>query len=690
MHIKFNQIRLSNFLSMGNATLDLNAGGYTLVNGINQSPDDNAASNGSGKSTLFDAISYALTGETIRGSKDVVNIHGTDGALVELDFTVDGNEYKIIRTKDHSKYKTNLKFFVNSEDKSGKGIKDTTKILSEYLPDLTSSLLGSVIILGQGLPQRFSNNSPSGRKEVLEELSKSDFMLSDLKNRVSNRQSIIKTEIRKQEDICLTNSSQISLLETQIQTNQAKLEGLDSADNLTATINDLDEILNTENDRLTQLTEQLDSQKQEQTKLLNIYNGITKEQETDKSIAKAEAENQISQIQLEYKNKITEVENRNSLRIHEAESKWATEEVTNLQEQVLLDTQCKNLQADITKLQNIKDVCPTCGQKLPNVTKPDTTELEKQLEELTSALAAVTEKIYSNKAQAKQELDELNGLNEGEKSLILANMTAKIDGLNKKLTEDLIKIEQLYSEQATQAKQDYDTVTQQVTQLETEKNSLTANIQVHRNLLTNTKTQLASLESTKTEAENAIETAKQSITELKEINVKAESDKLVFEKHLEILNKMSNVLSRDFRGFLLTNVIEYIDRKAKEYSMDLFNTDKIEFVLEGNNIVIKYDNKELESLSGGEKQKIDIIIQFALRDMLCQYLNFSSNLLVLDEIADNIDSYGAEQLFNMISKRLVDVQDIFIISHHVDFCLPCDRQITIIKDANKISRLEKN
>mgnify|MGYP003294812544 CR=1 FL=1 len=167
MKILFQSIHIENFLSIGNATIELNDSGYTLVNGINQNPDDSAKSNGSGKSTIFDAIVYSLTGETIRGSKDVVNIHGNDGALVELNFVVGHDEYKIIRTKDHSKYKTNLKIYINGEDKSGKGIADSKKLLAEYLPDLTSSLLGSVIVLGQGLPQRFTNNSPAGRKEVL-------------------------------------------------------------------------------------------------------------------------------------------------------------------------------------------------------------------------------------------------------------------------------------------------------------------------------------------------------------------------------------------------------------------------------------------------------------------------------------------------------------------------------------------
>ena len=151
-------------MSYSDADVKLNRNGYVLVNGINNNPDDNAKSNGTGKSSLFSAISWALTGLTVSGSKEVANIHTEGTTSVELEFSVDNHVYAITRTKNPS----NLKIFIDGEDKSGKGIRDTEKLLAEYLPDITHSLLNSVIILGQGLPQNFPNNSPSGRKDVLE------------------------------------------------------------------------------------------------------------------------------------------------------------------------------------------------------------------------------------------------------------------------------------------------------------------------------------------------------------------------------------------------------------------------------------------------------------------------------------------------------------------------------------------
>lgn len=105
MIIKFNSIHLTNFMSFDDETVRLDNLGYTLVSGRNEAVEDSALSNGSGKSSLWEGIVWALTGETIRGNKNVVNIFGNDGAVVALDFDVDSNHFTIQRSKDHSKLK---------------------------------------------------------------------------------------------------------------------------------------------------------------------------------------------------------------------------------------------------------------------------------------------------------------------------------------------------------------------------------------------------------------------------------------------------------------------------------------------------------------------------------------------------------------------------------------------------------
>ena len=166
-------------------------------------------------------------------------------------------------------------------------------------------------------------------------------------------------------------------------------------------------------------------------------------------------------------------------------------------------------------------------------------------------------------------------------------------------------------------------------------------------------------------------------------NMKEDTD-----RRLSIINKMNTIITRDFRGYLLQNSIEFINNKAKEYSKEVFDTDKLDFQLDGNSISISYDGKEYENLSGGEKQKVDLIVQLSLRDMLCKHLNFSSNILVLDELFDNLDSIGCQRVLNLIATKLNDVESIFIVTHHSDIAIPVDRELVVIKDSNKISKVK--
>ena len=157
--------------------------------------------------------------------------------------------------------------------------------------------------------------------------------------------------------------------------------------------------------------------------------------------------------------------------------------------------------------------------------------------------------------------------------------------------------------------------------------------------------------------------------------------------HILVVDKMNTLVKRDFRGFLLSSVIDFISKKAKEYAKDIFGTDELEFKLDGNDIDISYCGKAFENLSGGEKQRVDLILQFAIRDMMSQYLSFTSNILVLDEIFDGLDIMGTTNVLNLISKRLTDVGSIFIISHNDSLEIPYDDTITVVKDEKGVSRV---
>lgn len=623
MNIKFKSVHIHHFLSMDDAEINLENRGYCLVNGINNNPKDAAKSNGSGKSSIWNAICYALTGETIQGLKsNLPNLYFNDGCWVELLFSVDKDKFKIIRSKEDKKLGTDLKVFINDKDESGKGIRESQEILNKSIPDITTDLIGSVIILGQGLPQKFSSNSPSGRKEVLEKLSKSDFMIEDLKNRISKRITLLTNKLRKEEDELLTYNTQLKLLTTQQLTAKYDLDNL-----LTKPVNEQD--INNKNEIINKLNIIIQDNNVHLNSLNNTYSDLNSKM----LIALGNKSDKLLSLQKQYNKHIQ----------------------TFAEQKATLNTNINNLNKKIIELKSITDICPTCHQKISGVIKPDTTLQEKEL------------------LNYKKLLNDLN---------------FNIDVDNKEYELIINKIENDFT------KDNY--INQnKIAELKNEIDNITSNINIKQMELSKTTIELNNLNNIKNnynnklnDFSNKLNNINKDIEEIKHKQNTKNQDKNNTQTHIEVINKMNTLIKRDFRGFLLTNVINFIQIKSKEYCKYVFNTDEINFKLDGNNINIEFCGKLYENLSGGEKQKVDLILQFAIRDMMCQYLNFSANILVLDEITDNLDSIGCDKVLNLINKELTDIESIFIISHRSDeLSIPYDNIITVVKNEDSVSSI---
>lgn len=616
--IKFNCVKLNNFLSYKEAELRLDRNGFILVNGENKNPTDNSLSNGCGKSSLFNAIAWCLTGQTTSGIKDVSNIYLNETTSVEVDFNINDTKYKVVRTKNPS----NIKIYINGEDKSGKGIRDGEQLLAEYIPSLTSTLINSVIILGQGLPQRFTANTPSGRKETLEKLSNSDFMIAEIKDRIARRKTYLNTEIRNIEDNKLK-------LETELNLNNQSIE-------------------KTEEDINNLLAENI---KDKEIKLEEgQYNLGQKKLERDRLSEKlTEEEDEVGQIEYNH----SELLSNNLDKVEEFKSS-----LTNTDELISevneLNSEIKVKEQELEKLKNIKDTCPTCGQKLPDVHVVDTTSLEQEIGELTHIFdvkRAELDRIIEEKHELVNNFKEQLSIEVKEHEELLNK--AKFSLVNKRNTLKSIERE--------------------VQDLEISVNTIKLEIDNYENKLNSLKKELDNL--------------KVSVNNSKEEYQRLDVELINKQEHLAVINKMESLVKRDFRTFLLSNVIEYLNNKCQEYSQVVFNTTELVISQDKNNISIKYAEKEYETLSGGEKQKVDVIIQLAIRDMLRTYLDFSSNILVLDEITDSLDIVGASQLLNLITTKVTDVEAIYIISHHTDFEIPIDDEILIVKESDSFSRI---
>jgi DNA repair exonuclease SbcCD ATPase subunit len=195
--------------------------------------------------------------------------------------------------------------------------------------------------------------------------------------------------------------------------------------------------------------------------------------------------------------------------------------------------------------------------------------------------------------------------------------------------------------------------------------------------------------------DRAVQKLKDEITELAKAKEKYEKlialtddSKKASNEHLSVVKKLDSLSKREYRGYILTNIINHLNAKAKEYSKLVFGTEEFEIYLDGNALDISYGGKLVESLSGGERTRIDLILQFAIRDLLNSHLNLTSNILVLDEITDFLDATSCAAVMQLIENELNTVESVFIISHHAETLnLSFDSEIKVVKNSDGISEV---
>ena len=618
--LKFKKIILHNFGSYGHAEVELENKGICLVSGKNNYKKDNALSNGSGKSFLWSGICFALTGETISGLKSNLKNIFTDENLsyVTLDFDDNTDNYVITR---YIAPKSDLKIIKNDVDISGKGIRESEKKLGEVLPDITKDLIASTIIIGQGMPNKFSSFSPSGRKDLLEKLTKSDFMVEDIRQRVNTRLTELQRQLRDCEDSLLIHKTKNKTVEDTLRVKEDELSKAVKPDFIS---------------QINELTTQAELiQKDINLKTEQFKTCEEKETKTNAELVKVLEDNTAE---------LTEEKN-------------AYESVYRicLTEKTKIESEIRSLNQEINRLRSIKDICPTCGQKLPGAVKPDTSIQEQEVIKLNERL--VVENTRLNECNRKH-----------------TEYQAQIKSKYEKTITDL-------KAQVAIAKQEKDLTNRELTILISQQNNL--------------KDKLIKLNYDKDNWDKYYERLHKEIEELQEAVAKNSSRLLLLEStkadlngHLAVLKKMETLIKRDFRGYLLENIIKYVDQVAKDYSDIVFGTRELNVYLDGNALDISYCGKMFDNLSGGEKQRVDLILQFAIRKMLTAYLNTSSNMLVLDEITDFLDKQSCNAIMKLIEKELATIESVFVVSHHAaELELPVDSELKINKTEDGISEI---
>jgi DNA repair exonuclease SbcCD ATPase subunit len=225
--ILFKTIKWKNFLSTGNqwTEIDLCKSENTLIIGTN----------GSGKSTVLDALTFGLFNKPFRkiNKPQLVNSQNDKECLVEIEFSIGNNEYKVVRgikPTVFEVYKNQSKLPQNAD------AKDDQRHLENNILKLNYKSFTQIVVLGSSNFVPFMQLPAASRREVIEDL-------LDIKI-FSSMNDVIKTKLKDTKD-------QIKVLELKEDSTQDKISMQESF------INQLQELGQKEIDDKTQKINEL-------------------------------------------------------------------------------------------------------------------------------------------------------------------------------------------------------------------------------------------------------------------------------------------------------------------------------------------------------------------------------------------------------------------------------------------------
>ena len=207
--ITFKNVRYKNFLSTGNQFIDiqLDRAQSTLVVG----------ENGSGKSTMLDALCFGLFQRAFRNIKkdQMVNSINEKDCVVEVEFIIGQNEYKIIRGIKPNIFEIWCNGVMLNQDAA---VRDYQKHLESTILKLNYRSFTQVVILGNASFVPFMQLRARHRRQVVEEI---------LDIEIFSKMNLMFREKQKLQDEVIKNSDfNCQLIDSKIESQKKHIEEL--------------------------------------------------------------------------------------------------------------------------------------------------------------------------------------------------------------------------------------------------------------------------------------------------------------------------------------------------------------------------------------------------------------------------------------------------------------------------------
>jgi len=668
--------------------------------------------NGNGKSALLDAITWALWGKArARNDDDLIHL-GTTEMMVEFDFRVGGQPYRVIRKRSkpkadragHSALDLQIAGGDGFRSIAGNSIRETEgKIVSTLRMDYDTFINSAYLLQGQA--DRFSKAEPYRRKEVLASilgLARYDELerrAKDCIRQLEGRKELALSDIKHMSEELLQQAeyeSQLREAEEAVAAVDAERRELEArVSELTKRKNDLDS-------RARQRLEVEARIEQAESAIRYLQGQVVEHQNKTERYQQvlARYDEEMAQVKTRLDELGAKEDELEQKRGRQREIAGMLHHLTSVNSR--LREEMQELRDKITMLEQGEAECPLCGTALgvegreritANYEKQgnekreafrsnekQVSELEQESGRLSQATGDLERKIRQERAQCERRMEALDRDHaEAQRSLPLEEEAIRkaeweLERWGSTLKADTQSIEAFSADIATLPELESD--------LSMAKKALAEAIQ---------------RQSQGSQALGAIRGKLERLQALEQTRLEKEEEAKCIAAEIKVYEELARAFGKKgIQAMIIENVIPEIDAEANRLlarmsdnrmSVKIETQRAFKSKREGEletldvNISDELGTRRYEMYSGGEAFRIDFALRIALSKLLAHRAGAPLPTLIIDEGFGSQDTSGKERLVEAINSIQDDFEKILVITHVEELKDAFDRRIDVIKTA---------
>lgn len=657
-------------------------------------------------SSINESICWALFNETRQAKVDDVIRWSANEVSVDFEFNFCHNTYRILRRRSRIAKESNVAFFIKENNKwindSASTSSETDKKISSILKIDANIFLNSVYFKQEDI-SLFATSSSSDRKEIIKAIMKLE-KWDEYQKQAKDKLKIIKNNIDIQQRIIADNDnlSNIQMAnERLLEENDIKLNSIVKEHHKIQ--NKLHELKDRKKDfneyniqkQLDEINNKIKELKINGKKIQNRQAEIdTTLYETNARKSSIELDIKTYSNQLnDIKNKIIELQSKNLVYAELEDGIFSKRAEKNKLETFIIDLS--------NKLSIENDECKECFTQITNETLPHIfsmrdsrkAQYKKDLLCVNKELTILEEEYRARKFMKEQldtyitkhkmiqlELMKLNSQEVSHNSIILTLNdesiinSATISTIIEKLTSLKIDLDALNNKIADSKAYNIDAKINEL--------SICNNILIQD--IANTNMELGSLSKEKEFLSQKIAAIENAVLKLEKYN-----------KQKTIYEQLTRFFGKDgIQAVFIESIVDELEQCANDTLSYICNEptviklktqkksgDSWKETLDID-VIMNGFTQTFESLSGGERFRISLALRIGLSEVLVKRAGGEIKLLLLDEVDQQLDAYGVNNLFESIIRGLEKRFKIMLISHNDKIKDRFHSKINVSKTAN--------